>query len=69
MNAELGNLHMSSRQEAIVQLIATGLSDKQIANRLGVSRHTVRTHLDRLYVKHGFHNRAELLTAWLRSAG
>lgn len=60
-------LRMTLRQESIVTLIAAGLSDKQIATRLGMSRHTVRTHIDRMFVKYGFHNRAELLMAWLRS--
>jgi DNA-binding CsgD family transcriptional regulator len=60
------SLRLTSRQEAVVALIAAGLSDKQIALRLGLSRHTVRTHLDRVFEKNGFHNRAQLLMAWLR---
>jgi DNA-binding NarL/FixJ family response regulator len=68
-SAETGSLRLSMRQEAIVRLIAAGLSDKQIALRLGMSRHTVRTHIDRLFVKHGLHNRAELLMAWIVSIG
>jgi DNA-binding CsgD family transcriptional regulator len=60
-------LRLSPRQESIVRLIGAGLSDKQIATRLGLSRHTVRTHLDRLFVKHRIHNRIELLMIWMES--
>lgn len=68
-SAVRSSLCLTSRQEAIVRLIAYGLSDKQIALRLGMSRHTVRTHLDRLFLKHRLHNRAELLMAWISSEG
>jgi DNA-binding NarL/FixJ family response regulator len=48
----------SSRQLAIVELISAGLSDKQIAIRLGISTGTVKTHLRRLYRTKGVPNRA-----------
>jgi DNA-binding CsgD family transcriptional regulator len=61
-------LHLSVRDEEIVHLIGSGLSDKEIARALGMSRHTVRTHLDRLYLRYRIHNRAELLMMWLASS-
>lgn len=56
----------SPRQSEIMHLVATGLSDKEIASRLQVSPHTVRTHLQRLYAQHGLHNRAEAAASWMK---
>lgn len=39
---------------------ATGASHKTIAKKLGVSDHTVRSHLAHTYVKLGIHSKAEL---------
>jgi DNA-binding NarL/FixJ family response regulator len=55
------------RQAQIVTLIASGYSDKQIALALRVSPRTVRTQLERLYARHGLHNRAGALTIWFQS--
>jgi DNA-binding CsgD family transcriptional regulator len=57
---------VSPRQREIMLLLATGLSDKEIAARLQVSPHTVRTHLQRLYAQHGLRNRAEAAATWTR---
>jgi DNA-binding CsgD family transcriptional regulator len=61
------SIHLSPRQEEVLRLIADGYTDKEIAVRLGLRQRTVRTHLERLYARHGFHNRAGALTAWFRS--
>jgi DNA-binding NarL/FixJ family response regulator len=60
-------IRVSPRQEEILTLIADGFTDKEIALRLGLRQRTVRTHLERLYARHGIHNRAGALTIWLRS--
>jgi DNA-binding CsgD family transcriptional regulator len=57
---------VSPRQREIMLLLATGLSDKEIAARLQVSPHTVRTHLQRLYAQHGLRNRADAAATWTR---
>ncbi len=59
-------LHMTARQTQVLALIASGLSDKEIAARLGVAHRTVRTHLDRLLREHRLHNRTEAVAAWLQ---
>ena len=59
-------LHVTARQAQVLALIASGLSDKEIAARLGVAHRTVRTHLDRLLHEHRLHNRTEAVAAWLR---
>lgn len=58
----------SDRQQQILEQAARGRSDKEIAVALGISVHTVRTHLTRLYRAEGFSNRAEAIAAWLGEA-
>ncbi len=57
----------SPRESEIVRLIALGLEDKEIANRLGISRRTVRTHLERLFEDLDVHSRAAAVYLWLGS--
>jgi DNA-binding NarL/FixJ family response regulator len=42
----------------ILELVAAGLSDKQIASKLRVSPRTVQSHLDRFFNQHDIHKRA-----------
>jgi DNA-binding CsgD family transcriptional regulator len=58
-------MHLTSRQLDILGLVAVGLSDKQIALKLGVSRRTVRTHFEKLFAEHGLRSRAEAVALWL----
>ncbi|TMD14996.1 MAG: helix-turn-helix transcriptional regulator [Chloroflexi bacterium] len=59
----------TARQLDIVNLIALGLCDKEIAAQLGVSYRTVRTHLERMFEEHGFRCRSEAVAAWLVDRG
>lgn len=61
-------LRVSRRQAEILELVASGLSDKEIGSRLGLSPRTIQAHLDRLFLQHGFHKRTAALAAWLRGA-
>jgi hypothetical protein len=49
-----------------MRLIAAGRSDKEIAGQLGMSPRTVRTHLERMYMQHGFKSRSAAVSEWLR---
>jgi NarL family two-component system response regulator LiaR len=49
--AELNRLRLSSRELEVLQLIAEGLSNQQIAERLFVSLNTVKTHTSNLFLK------------------
>ncbi len=60
---------MTRRQAEILALIATGLSDKQVALRLGVTHGTIRTHLRRLFHAYSIHSRAEAVAAWMEQRG
>ena len=44
----------------VVEQVADGLTNPQIAEALLMSRSTVKTHLVHVYAKLGFSNRAEL---------
>jgi LuxR family maltose regulon positive regulatory protein/two-component system response regulator NreC len=57
---------VSPRQSQILDLIAAGHADKEIARRLGLSHRTVRTHLERLYASTGVHDRAGVVALWVR---
>jgi DNA-binding NarL/FixJ family response regulator len=63
------NGHFTPRQSEIVSLIASGLEDKEIARRLGVSVATVRTQLQRLYRQIGVPNRSVATVRWMQNDG
>ena len=67
LEASLSRLRVTPRQSQVLALVAAGLSDKEVASRLGLSHRTVRTHLDRLLREHGFRSRTEAVAAWLRA--
>ncbi|MBC2902300.1 LuxR C-terminal-related transcriptional regulator [Streptomyces cupreus] len=52
--------HVTDRERQILELIAHGETDHDIAVRLGISEHTVHSHLDRLRDKIGSRRRADL---------
>ena len=66
VDGELRALRATPRQAQVLALVAEGLSDKEIAGRLGMSPRTVRTHLERVLREHGMASRTEAATAWLR---
>ena len=52
----------SPREQDVVTLRLQGLTTVDMADRLGISAHTVRDHLKRLYRKTGARSRSELLS-------
>ncbi len=58
-------MKVTRRQAEILELIGSGLSDKEVGRKLGVSQSTIRTHLRRLYRQHHVHSRAEAVVEWL----
>ena len=58
---------LTAREAQILALLAEGLVNKQIAARLGISRHTVKTHLAALFHKLGVSTRAEAVVAGARA--
>ena len=51
---------LSAREYQIVELAVKGLSDKEIAARLGICFTTVRTHIDSAFQKLHVNNRVKL---------
>ncbi|HEX5118010.1 MAG TPA: helix-turn-helix transcriptional regulator [Pseudonocardiaceae bacterium] len=49
--------------------IAAGLTHGQVANRIGISHHTVDTYVKRIRVKLGVGNKAQLVRAALTMGG
>jgi len=52
---------LTDREREVLTLVATGLSNDDIAERLVVSPHTVKTHVNRTMAKLGAHDRAQLV--------
>jgi DNA-binding NarL/FixJ family response regulator len=57
---------LTPRETEILQLIAKGLSNRAAAEALGLSRATIRTHLEHIYAKLDVSNRTEAVTEAIR---
>ncbi len=55
---------LSPRQQQVWELVATGLTDKEIARRMGISYYTVREHLHSVVRKFGVGRRVELVALY-----
>ena len=51
---------LTARQAAVAELVAQGLTNAEIAERLYISRRTVTTHLEHIYRELGIHTRTAL---------
>ena len=51
---------LSAREREVMLLVAKGLSNKEIAERLEISNGTVKVHLHRMYKRLGIRNRTSL---------
>jgi DNA-binding NarL/FixJ family response regulator len=58
---------LTPREREILTMLAEGLPNKLIASRLGISDHTVKTHLEAIFDKLGASNRAEAVARAVRS--
>jgi DNA-binding NarL/FixJ family response regulator len=54
---------LSEREESVLSLITRGFSQNEVAAKLGVSAHTVRTFVRRIYTKLGVKTKAEAIQA------
>lgn len=53
---------LTGREVEVLRLIAQGLNNKQIAERLFVNESTVKTHINHLFAKVGIRDRAQAVT-------
>jgi DNA-binding NarL/FixJ family response regulator len=58
---------LTPREREILSMLAEGLPNKVIASRLGISEHTVKTHLEAVFEKLGASTRAEAVARAVRS--
>ena len=56
---EPGNAALSAREQEVLELVATGATNREIASQLHLSPHTVKEHTSALYRKLEARNRAE----------
>jgi DNA-binding NarL/FixJ family response regulator len=66
---QVKSVTLSKREEEIARLVASGLSNCEVAQELSLSRHTVKNHLFRAYEKLGTSTRIELVLYILSIAG
>jgi DNA-binding CsgD family transcriptional regulator len=52
---------LSERERQVLELIARGLDNAEIAQRLGISARTVRNHITRVFAKVGATSRAQAI--------
>ncbi len=57
---------LTKREDEVVNLVAEGLTNREIAHKLGLSEHTVSNYLFRIYNKLGVSSRVELVLYALR---
>jgi DNA-binding NarL/FixJ family response regulator len=65
-DAELVTNPLTEREREVLQLVAEGLANKQIALSLDISEHTVKFHLSSLYAKLGVTSRTEAVRSGAR---
>ena len=54
---------LSNRELAVLELISSGMTNREAAEKLQVSDNTIKYHLSHIYTKLGVKNRAELLAS------
>ena len=57
---------LSKRETQILQKVAYGATTKEVAEELGISPHTVKTHLERVFEKLGASDRAQAVAIAIR---
>ncbi|MFF0005901.1 ATP-binding protein [Streptomyces tibetensis] len=59
-----GTVRLTRRESEVAQLVAEGLANQQIADRLVIARRTAEGHVERILGKLGFSNRSQI-AAWV----
>jgi DNA-binding CsgD family transcriptional regulator len=67
--ATTGWQSLTDTEWQVVRLVAQGLTNRQVGERLFVSRRTVETHLAHVFQKLGFSSRAQLAAETGRRVG
>ena len=62
------HMSLSAREMEIIELVADGLTNQQIAEKLTISKRTVDNHVSNMFTKTGSKNRVALLN-WAMDHG
>jgi pSer/pThr/pTyr-binding forkhead associated (FHA) protein len=57
---------LSAAERRVFELMLPGLAEKEIAGRIGISRHTVHTHIRKIYEAFGVRSRAEFSALFIK---
>jgi non-specific serine/threonine protein kinase len=58
--------HLTPREREVARLVAAGLTNRQVAVRLGITERTAETHVAHILTKLDFASRAQI-AAWVAS--
>jgi DNA-binding NarL/FixJ family response regulator len=64
--AAAGRTEITSREQEVLELVAEGLGNRELAERLGISTRTAQKHIENLFKKVGVHDRTELVAQAFR---
>lgn len=64
-----GSQPLTGRELEVVRLIVDGLTNREIAARLGIARRTVESHVENVYSKLHIHSRAQAVAWYLTTIG
>ena len=60
-NGIMNDSPLTARERDVLELMARGLQQKQIARNLSITMETARTHIKNAYKKLGVHNKVDAL--------
>ncbi|MEU4223304.1 alpha/beta fold hydrolase [Nonomuraea sp. NPDC026600] len=60
---------LTPRQAQVAALVAEGLTNRQIAGRLGIQERSAEGHVERIRVRLGFRSRAQVAVWWAQADG
>jgi DNA-binding NarL/FixJ family response regulator len=60
MFRDRGNSTPSDREQRVIELVARGLKNKEVADEIGTTEHVIKNYLRTIYDKLGLWNRVEL---------
>jgi len=55
-----GRTHPNEREQRVIELVAQGLKNKEVADEIGTTEHVIKNYLRTIYDKLGLWNRVEL---------
>ncbi len=59
--------NLTNHEKEVLELLQFGLTNKEIAEKMNISTHTVKTHLEHLYEKFSVYNRLQAVIVAVKS--